>query len=157
MSPCRLAFFSLAALLLVSGARLPAGEPAPHLLRVLGPDTLQRASRNLLAVEGSSDGKSWKRLAPDQLRVSVTGAARFVDDPAGRPMNPFEVRCEDVATGEATVTVRSAGLTATRKFAVGAARPAGAFEGMINPGVTTHRFMGLGGGVLFYDNQFNIS
>ena len=37
------------------------------------------------------------------------------------------------------------------------AKPAGSFEAAINPAESSHRFAGLGGGVLFYDNQFDIT
>src|SRR5262245_40844362 len=92
-----------AAVLLVGGARLGGGGPAPRQVRIGGPDVLQRATRHLVHAEGLYDGKSWKRLAPDQFTVKVTGAGRAAVDPAGRPMNPFEVRCDDVAAGKLTV------------------------------------------------------
>jgi hypothetical protein len=136
---------------------LCAGEPSPRQLRIVGPDTLQRAARNLVHVEGLYDGKTWKSVPPDNFSVKVKGAARFVDDPAAKTMNPFELLCEDVAKAEVTVEIRSADRSVVRKFPVGAAKMTGAFDATINPAVITHRFMGLGGGVLFYDNQFDIT
>lgn len=136
---------------------LRAGEPAPRQLRIVGPDVLQRGTRNLIVVEGLYDGKNWKSVAPDQFTIRVDGAARRVDDPAGKPMNPVEVRCDDVAKGKATIEVRIADKSATRTFEVGIQKPAGVFEATINPAAVTHRFSGLGGGVLFYDNQFGIT
>jgi hypothetical protein len=141
----------------VSQPSLRGGEPVPRQLRVVGPDTLQRANRNLVYVEGLYDGKNWKAVPPDQLSVKVTGAARLLDDPAGKPTNPFEVRGEDVPKGQAVVEARAGDLAALRKFAVGATKPAGTFEGTVSPDAVSHRFMGLGGGVLFYDNQFDIT
>lgn len=142
--------------LLLFGMQL-CGGPAPRQLRIVGPDTLQRATRHLIHVEGLYDGKNWKPVSPDHFSVKVTGPARVMDDPAGKTMNPFELECEDVAKGEVTVEVKTADRTAARKFVVGAAKMTGAFEATINPAAATHRFMGFGGGVLFYDNQFDIT
>jgi hypothetical protein len=143
------------------GARLVAADttapPAPQKIRLVGPDVLQRGTRNLIHVEGLFDGKTWKRLDPTKLSVQVTGAGRLVEDPAGGMMNPFEVRGDDVDRGEVTVEVKAADKAATAKFAVGAAKPGGAFEVTVNPTAVAHRFAGLGGGVLFYDNQFDIT
>ncbi len=148
--------FCLAAIWLLWSASGGA-QPAPQKLRILGPDVLQRGTRHLLHIEGLLDGKTWQRLAPDLFTVKITGAARALDDPAGKSMNPVEILCEDVAQGKVAVVVRSANQVATRVFAVGTAPVAGVFEAALNPAQESHRFMGMGGGVLFYDNQFDIS
>src|SRR5262245_12809446 len=139
------------------GAVQPPAKEAPQAVRILGPQVLPRGTRQLLAVEGLYDGKTWKPLHPDHFSVTVTGAARPVADPAGRPMNPVEVQCEDVGQGKVTVEVKASGQAATRAFAVGAVKPAAAFEAVVSPRTVSHRFAGLGGGVLFYDNQFDIT
>jgi hypothetical protein len=156
--------FLAAGLLWVSGSAAPVGlaqgpaqPPMPQKLRILGPDVLERGTRHLLHIEGFQDGKTWKRLAPDLFTVKVTGVARAVDDPAGKPMNTVEILCDDVDQGKVTVEVRAADKIMTRVFAVGTAPPAGTFEAALNPAQVGHRFMGLGGGVLFYDNQFDIT
>jgi hypothetical protein len=139
------------------GVAQPGQPPAPQKVRLVGPNVLERGTRNLVYAEGSSDGKEWKRLAPDQFNVQVTGAGRLADDPAGRPMNPFEVRCDEVVQGQLTVELKAAGQQVARTFAVEAAKPAGLFEAVVGRGAGSHRFAGLGGGVLFYDNQFDIT
>jgi hypothetical protein len=153
---CRFLFLLLAGLMLLTGTRLVGGE-SPTQLRIIGPDVLQRATRNLIYVEGLYGAKNWKPIAPDQLTVKATGAGQIADDPAGKAMNPFEVLCEDVAKGKLFIEVRAGDRTAARTFEVGARKPAGPFEGTIDTGVVSHRFTGMGGGVLFYDNQFDIS
>src|SRR5436309_992169 len=100
MRSCKLLLLSVNILLFVAWAPLLGGEPGARQLRVIGPDTLQRATRHLIHVEGLYDGKNWKPVPSDQFSVKVTGAARVVDDPAGKPMNPFEIQCDDVAKGE---------------------------------------------------------
>src|SRR5205814_2635258 len=103
MHACRLGLLCVTIPLLIAGAYHPGREQPPRQVRIVGPDMLQRGTRNLIHVESIHDGKTWKRVAPDQFSVKVTGAASVVADPAAKPMNPFEVRCEDVATGEVTV------------------------------------------------------
>jgi hypothetical protein len=139
----------------ISTAQPPAAPPVK--VRFAGPDILQRGTRNLVYAEGTADGKSWKSLAPDQVSVRVSGAGRLVEDPAARPMNPFEVHCDDVDDGKVTVEIQSGTLSAGRTFVTGVAKPAGSFEATINPASVSHRFSGLGAGVLFYDNQFDIT
>src|SRR5438105_4194847 len=87
---------------------LRAEPNPPQKIRLVGPNVLQRGSRQIIYVEGLFDGKDWKPLAPDQFTVRVAGAAKLAEDPAGRPTNPFEIRCDDTARGEATVEVRAA-------------------------------------------------
>lgn len=128
----------------------------PQKLRIVGPDTLQRGSRNLVSVEGLVDGKTWKRIAPDRITVTVSGAAQAVVDPAGKQMNPFEVLGDD-SDGKATIEVRVGDKALSRTFSVGTAKTTGSFEATVNPKTVAHRFAGLGAGVLFYDNQFDIS
>jgi hypothetical protein len=152
----------LAVLMLVTaGAGLPGADkappPPPQKLRITGPDVLLGGTRHLVYAEGVYDGKTWKPVAPDHFTVKVTGAARLVEDPAGRPMNPFEVRCGEAEQGKVTVEVRAGDLTASRTFKVGIPKPGGSFEVAVNPATVSHRFAGLGGGVLFYDNQFDIT
>jgi hypothetical protein len=153
MNASRWAFLIVCILIPLSS--LKAQEP--RQIRILGPNTLQRATRNLVHVEGLYDGKTWKEVPPAQFTVKVTGAGSIVDDPAAKPMNPFEVRGDDVASGKLTVEVRSGPVAATRTFEVGSVKTVGLFEATVNPSVVSHRFTGLGGGVLFYDNQFDIT
>jgi hypothetical protein len=145
----------------VAAGLVAAGEPAepppPADVRLVGPSVLQRGTRNLVYAEGLYGGKDWKPLAPDKFSVRVTGAARLVEDPAARPMNPFEVWCDDVDQGKVTVDVRAWDRTSSRTFAVGAPQPGGSFELTIDLDAMPQPFAGLGGGVLFYDNQFDIT
>ena len=126
-------------------------------MRVVGPAILQSGTRNLIYVEGTTDGKSWKSVDPDQLSVRVTGAGRLLADPAGHLTNPFEVRCDDTERGKVTIAIQTAGKVITKNFATGTARAAASFEATINPADDSHAFAGLGAGVLFYDNQFAIA
>src|SRR5262245_714932 len=91
--------------IVVTAAALPAGEPAPRQVRILGPDKLQGGTRNLVHVEGLFDANNWKPLGPDGFSVKVAGPARVVEDPAAKPMNPVEVRADDVAKGKVTFEI----------------------------------------------------
>jgi hypothetical protein len=150
-------FCSVVVVWFAGGDIRAADKAPPQAVRVLGPEVLQKNTRNLVYVEGLYEGKNWKPLPPDQFTVKVAGAGHPVDDPAGKPMNPFEISADDVARGQLTIEVRAGDKVATRTFAVGTAKPAGLFEAKVNPAVVSHRFAGFGGGVLFYDNQFDIT
>ena len=133
-----------------------AGKAVPQALRILGPNVLVRGARQLIHVEGFYD-KTWKYLDPDEFSVTVSGSARIVPDPAGKPMNPLTLQCEDAKQGTVTVEVQAGGRRISRSFPVGSAKPAAAFEAVVNPRAVSHAFAGLGAGVLFYDNQFDIT
>src|SRR5437588_5523879 len=152
----------LLSLSVISASPLPeaiAAAPASSFrqLRIIGPAVLERGGRHLIYLEGTVDGKSWKAVDADQFSVRVTGAGRLHDDPAARLMNPFEVECIDRDSGKVTIETRTAGKALTRTFLMGAARPTGTFEATLNTAESSHRFAGTGGGVLFYDNQFDIT
>jgi hypothetical protein len=138
-------------------AGLFGADAPPRQVRVVGPDVLQRGTRQLVYAEGTADGRTWRPLDPDHFRVRLTGPARLLDDPAAKLMNPFEVRCDDVEQGRVTVEVQTTDRSATKTFTIGRAKPAGSFEATVSPAEVSHRFAGLGGGVLFYDNQFDIT
>jgi hypothetical protein len=150
------ALLGLGVLLAAPAAGVLAAD-APREVRLVGPAVLARGTRHLVYAEGLFGGKDWKPLDPDGFSVRVTGEGRLAEDPAGKPMNPFEVRSDDVDKGQVTVEVRAGDRTASRTFAVGVPKPAGSFDLAVNAGTVTHRFAGLGGGVLFYDNQFDIT
>ncbi len=130
---------------------------APQALRLSGPAVLERGGRTFVRAEGLFDGKTWKTLEPGQFAVKVSGAAELLDDPAGKAMNPFELRAADVEAGKIAVEVSAGNRAAVQVIRVGKPAPAGAWEAAVSPGQVTHRFAGLGGGVLFYDNQFDIT
>src|SRR5262245_21471698 len=105
--------------ILLTDAILRGGEPAPRQVRILGPDKLQRGMRNRVVVEGLFEGNAWKPLGPDGFSVKATGPARIAEDPAGKPMNPFELLADDVAKGSVTVEIRAGSKVLTRAFEVG--------------------------------------
>lgn len=141
------------ALFTLSAAGQEAKDP-PQQVRVLAPPTLAPGTKHLVHVEGLY-GNQWKALHPDSFKADVKGAGKVATDPAGRPMNPFELATE--SDGKVTVSVAAGAATATRTFPVAAVKPAGSFELAVNPAAVTHPFAGLGAGVLFYDNQFGIT
>jgi hypothetical protein len=140
----------------VSVVRADDNAP-PKNVRLVGPDVMQPGTRHLVHVEGIFDGNAWKHVGPDQFTVRVTGSGRLADDPAAKQMNPLEIICDSVDFGKVTVEVRAGDKSSTRTFNLGTPKPAGTFDAAVSPASVTHRFMGLGGGVLFYDNQFDIT
>src|SRR5437660_7676547 len=105
-------------------------EPAPPFaqLRIRGPAVLQRGSRNLIYLEGTADGKTWKAVDPDHFTVVVRGAGRLHEDPAARQMNPFEVDGDERDSGKVTIEARTADKMIAKALSLGAAKPAGSFE-----------------------------
>ncbi|HEV3443098.1 MAG TPA: hypothetical protein VG099_00580 [Gemmataceae bacterium] len=161
-SSCRL--FPLGLLLsLATFVMLPAppvsraAPPSFRQLRIIGPAILERGGRHLIYVEGTADGRNWQAADPDHFSVRVDGAGRLREDPAALLMNPFEIACDDKDSGKVVVEVRLADKVVKRTFLLGTVKPAGSFDATINPLESLHRFTGMGAGVLFYDNQFDIT
>jgi hypothetical protein len=154
----RLVMSALAAAagLVVSAAA--AAHPPADQVRVVGPKVMSPGAVHLVYAEGKPSGaKDWHLLEPDGFTVEVTGAGKLVEDPAAVAMNPVTVELPLDAAGEVTVSLQAAGKSAAQAFKVAEAKPAGEFMGSVDVKAVTHRFEGLGAGVLFYDNQFEIS
>jgi hypothetical protein len=134
-----------------------AGKINAQALRLVGPDVLHRDGRTCVRVEGLVDGKTWKLLEPGQFSVKVAGDGALLDDPSGDAMNPFELRAAEVDAGKIAVEVRAGDRSANHTIRVGTPTPVGVWEGTVSPNQTAHRFSGFGGGVLFYDNQFDVT
>ena len=150
---CVLLFLALAQ----QNALVAGDKSTPQAIRLSGPQVLEPKGRTFLRVEGLFDGKIWKFLEPKQFTVKISGDGAFLEDPAHVAMNPFELRAADVDAGKIAIEVRSDDRAATHTIRVGTPTSLGAWEGTITPGQTSHRFAGFGGGVLFYDNQFDIT
>jgi hypothetical protein len=148
---------SLACLASLAAVQKPPAAGPPQALRLSGPDVLGRGSRTYVLVEGLFEGKTWKALEPDAFTVKVSGEGKLLDDPAGKAMNPIEIRAEDADSGKIVVEVRCGDRSASKSITLGTPKIVGRLEATINPSQSTHRFSGFGGGVLFYDNQFDIA
>jgi hypothetical protein len=151
---CSLLILGTAARSLLATAQEKA---PPQAIRASGPDVLNRAGRTFVLVEGLFDGKTWRALDPGNFSVKVSGNGKLLEDPSGKAMNPFEIRADDADSGRIVVEIRSGDRALTRSIALGTPKAIASIEAAISPGVTSHRFAGLGGGVLFYDNQFDIA
>jgi beta-galactosidase len=133
-------------------------QPSQGALRLRGPEIVAAGQVYLVNVEMQADtGKSWEYADPDKYQVTVTGAAKIVTDPALKSMNPFTLEIATNASGDVTTTVTAANGASSSLVSRVAPPPADTFTAVIDPSVVTHRFAGLGGGVLFYDNQFDIA
>jgi len=139
-------------------ARVPRPKPQ-QALRIAEPKTMSAGQVYLVRVETQPNvGRTWTYAEPDNFKVSVTGAGRLVTDPALKTMNPFTVDIPAGAAGEVKISVQSTnGASLERTFALTLPSPPREFVAEINPSAVTHKFDGLGGGVLFYDNQFDIT
>jgi hypothetical protein len=138
----------------------PWKRPKPQAaLRISEPASMSAGQVYLVHVQEQPNvGRAWGYAEPDSFSVSVTGAGQLVTDPALKPMNPFTVEIPAGATGEVKISVQSTnGASFAQTFALAPPPPAREFVAEINPATVTHKFDGLGGGVLFYDNQFDIT
>ncbi len=142
-------------LLLPAAGQAGAGAAA---YRISGPEAMAAGQVYLIRVEAQADtGKNWTSADPDRFQVAVSGAGELVVDPALKPMNPLTIAIPAAASGEVNVLVTATnGVVASRRFTLGPPPPPRECVAEINPTRVTHRFAGLGGGVLFYDNQFDI-
>ncbi|WP_197527108.1 glycoside hydrolase [Pirellulimonas nuda] len=125
------------------------------MLRVVGPKTLDPDRPHLLRVEEQTK-QGWRLVDPAALVVGVEGPASLVQDPSRQAMNPVTVR-PDAREGAFTVNAAQGDRSASASFAIGPQAPAGSVRLQINPSRVLHEFQGLGGGVLFYDNQWELS
>ncbi|MHB8956180.1 MAG: beta-galactosidase [Pirellulaceae bacterium] len=128
-------------------------------LRINGPNSMTAGNVYLLRIEAQADAdKPWRYAEPDSYQVVVAGAGKLLPDPALKAMNPLTVEVAADAQGEVTVSVEtSGGAAASRTFTVGPPSSPEEFVAEIDPTKVTHPFAGFGGGVLFYDNQFDIT
>lgn len=111
----------------------------------------------LIWIEEREGNGSWRPADPGKLTVDVAGPGQLAEDPAGILTNPFTVRAT-AASGEIEVRAGRGEETASGRVPIGVPRPEGAFQLSLPNGLAAgHEFQGFGGGVLFYDNQWEIT
>lgn len=135
------------------GGAIPAFAAGP-VYRLRGPELLAPNQPALVWIEQQQRG-SWRPVDPDAVKVSVGGQASLVEDPAAVPMNPFTLM--PGTRGKAVVSAAIAGQKLTRTLPIEKPEPRATVRIDVDPNATTHRFDGFGGGVLFYDNQWQLS
>lgn len=145
--------------LFLSAFCICASAETDTAFRISGPDVLSPSRVYLLQVESqTATNQPWNHANPDQFKVTVSGGGKLVIDPALKPMNPFTIEVPADASNAVQVSVESTnGAVATRMFVIASPVAAEKFVADIQATNVTHHFDGLGAGVLFYDNQFDIS
>ncbi|MEN1678053.1 MAG: hypothetical protein AAGJ46_00560 [Planctomycetota bacterium] len=122
-------------------------------LRIVGPDSLPPGVPALVRIE-ERVGDGWRLVDPDELKVEITGGEKL-PDPAALEMNPVTLLAE---SGSVTVAASRGSHSATATLDVGPPETAGTVLIDLGRKLTpSHRFDGFGGGVLFYDNQWELS
>ncbi|QDV64543.1 glycoside hydrolase [Crateriforma conspicua] len=162
ITTARVVFLSVVAAL--SSSRLASAaspdEPPKKVVafRVAEPDDgLFAGGPDLIHIQARYEGSDrWSSADPETYQVKIKGSASLVQDPTGEPRNPFVIIPE--SAGDA-VTVRLTAGNVASEVALDVAEPAssGPVTLRIHPDQTGHPYTGLGAGVMFYDNQFNIS
>ncbi len=136
---------------------LAASPPARAELRLAMPPTVDPDGGCLVWIEHRQDEGPWRLANPDDLTVDVTGAGRLGEDPSGLLTNPVTVLAT-AADGGIDMTVGLGGESVSRRLPIGAPPPEGRFRLSLPAGLAPgHAFEGFGGGVLFYDNQWEIT
>ena len=142
--------------------------PEPVALRIANPeDRLYANGPNFVSIQARYQGSQrWVMARPDSYRVEVTGPASLVQDISNQPRNPFvlipsaetlggeEGRLEDLVI---SVRVIAEQASEQRQFRLDPPESAKSVTLRVAPEQKTHTYTGLGAGVMFYDNQFNIS
>ena len=123
-------------------------------VRLRGPAIIAPDVPALVRVE-KREGKRWRLVDPADYRVDELDGLRVVPDPAGEPMNPLTIVGK--TAGEATLGVYVGGQAGSLSLTVGQQLPVGEVRVSVRPRKATHSFDGFGGGVLFYDNQWELS
>ena len=123
-----------------------------------GASTIQPGINCVEILGRHRDTKIWQSVPPSDLKVEISGDACFVKDPSGDLTNPFMVAGIGDTNGEACATVlyRDA-IRCQKKFRVASVRPKEKIILEISPEQHQHRFDGMGGGLMFYDNQWDLS
>lgn len=132
--------------------------PDPVALRFANDqDALFADGPNLVLVQARHLGSDrWVAARPDSYRVEVQGPANLIEDVAREPRNPF-VLVPVQAGAEVTIRLVAKRTSTERRFRVSQPQPADPVTLHVGLDHTTHPYTGLGAGVMFYDNQFNIS
>eukprot|EP00752_Nemacystus_decipiens_P013508 g11966.t1 len=111
---------------------------------------------NFLSVQAKYDGgKGWRSALLDSFEVQVDGPAELVVDVSRQQRNPF-VLIPSQAGAEITVRLTAGEVSAEKRFKTIAASVGKPVTLQIDLGQTTHAYSGVGGGLMFYDNQFTI-
>lgn len=125
-------------------------------LRLVAPRTLAAGTPALVRVERRDRGSEWKLAEPDAIAVVHTLGVRVLEDPAAVAMNPLTVQSVE-GFDRASMQVVVRGDQAKLALPVGKATPTEQVTLSIEADAPGHRFDGFGGGVLFYDNQWELS
>jgi beta-galactosidase len=143
------------------GDEVQPGKPRAvgGALRLRAAETVAAGQVYLVGVESqAAGGAPWRYAEPDAFRAAVAGPGKIVTDPSLLPMNPFTLALPPEARGSVMVTVTATnGIFDSRVLRIAPPPAPESFSAIIEPDIVTHRFAGLGGGVLFYDNQFDIA
>ena len=138
----------------------PPDEPLPDpvALRFANEqDNLFADGPNVIGVQARYAGSDrWVEALPDSYRVEVRGPASRIEDVSRQPRNPF-VLVSDQAGAEVTVRLIAQQASAERRFRISKPQMAEPVKLRVDLDRPTHTYTGLGAGVMFYDNQFNIS
>ena len=127
-------------------------------VRIVGPSNLAHGSVYSLRVEAFDEtSKNWYRLSATDFGISVTGDACIVTDPSRNPTNPITVTPLGNDFGKATFIVGHKGNSHTFYFEVGGSLKAEKITISVDSSNKKHRFQGMGGGIMFYDNQWELS
>lgn len=127
-------------------------------LRIAGPGTLN-AGQNLIRIQARyKGGGGWKIAESDEFQVAVEGDAHVFEDISKRSVNPVTINVKPENENNVVVVVATAGEVEVRKsFPARQLKVEQTLEINVDPNNITHRYDGMGAGVMFYDNQFNIS
>lgn len=131
--------------------------PDPVELRVADQhDVLYAGGPNLVRVQARYEGSDrWVDARPDSYTVEAIGPATVVEDVSRQPRNPFMV-IPDQAGADVTVRLVADQVSAERRFSILEPQTAQSVALQIALDRPAHDYTGIGAGVMFYDNQFNI-
>lgn len=126
-------------------------------LRLADPDqSLEPDAPNLVRVEAQYGNSSrWVEAIPDTYRLTLEGDGTLLEDISRTAVNPVTVMAGGEG-GRISLKLDAPEATAQHTLNISKAqRPSIILA--VDPDQTTHAYTGVGAGVMFYDNQFNIS
>jgi O-glycosyl hydrolase len=146
-----------------------------NAVRLVGPNQLAPDTHHLVRVEVLLPGKrQWQLADPDQFTVTLQGALELVADPAAVLVNPFAVKVvlatpvpqdgksqsSPTPPGTGLVRINYQGVMHEERLQIGPQAPVGKLTVSIDPSSSRcvkQQLDGFGGGVMFYDNQWELS
>ena len=124
--------------------------------RIDGPKKLNHGA-NLVTVQARYKGSNrWRIAEPEEFELTVSGAIELANDISNQPVNPITLVAKTDGACKINVTATVGKAKGQGTFTIERLEAQQTFSVVVDPDQASHKFTGLGAGLMFYDNQFTI-